>query len=100
MHNALSWELLHIVRQTVFFVLCPMPQHTTLKRRSCTDTTPDPTAIYHEVKVAKSVADALAILNRAINFRKTLEEARFSRKKHLPATKREYFFPSFLFSIP
>lgn len=64
-------------RYFLFYVLrC---NNTTLKRRSCTDTPPDPTAIYHAVKVAKSVADPRSILNRAINFRKTLEEARFSR---------------------
>lgn len=58
----------------------------------------DPTAIYHAVKLAKSVAGPRSILNRAINFRKTLEEARFSRKKHLPAAKSIYFPPSFLFN--
>lgn len=77
-------------RYFLFYVLrC---NNTTLKRRSCTDTTPDPTAIYHAVKVAKSVADPRSIMNRAINFRKTLEEARFSRKK-TSSRCQEHIFP-------
>lgn len=62
-------------RYFLFYVLrC---NNTTLKRRSCTDTPPNPTAIYHAVKVAKSVADPRSILNRAINFRKTLRGSAF-----------------------